>query len=148
MCEITDKIMQSANTIDRILTNSVRELTIATMTVKSGRDVVYVVDMDTNEIVFVNDYTKELFGDVVGKVCYEAFHDSTYPCEFCTNEELIKSEDGFVIWTYFNRKVKRLYYIVDMLKIIGDKRYRFERATDITDSLTDIVHLTFKNDLI
>ena len=34
----------------------------------------YVTDIDTYEILFMNTYIKNLFGDRVGEICWKAFH--------------------------------------------------------------------------
>ena len=51
----------------------------------SLQDPVYVADMDTYEILYVNDALVEAFGDVRGRLCHQAFHDRPTPCPFCTN---------------------------------------------------------------
>lgn len=46
--------------------------------------VVYVADIDTHELLFMNKYGKDIYGDVVGRICWQALQkgqDTT--CEFC-----------------------------------------------------------------
>lgn len=75
---------------------------------------VYVVDMDTHELLYVNDYMKNTFGkNIVGKKCYEVIHHNISPCFFCKNRYL---ENTFVPykWTHKNVLTNRYYKIIDM----------------------------------
>ncbi len=55
--------------------------------------VVYVADMQSYEILFANKYTKDLFGDVTGEICWKALQtNQTEPCSFCTNDKLLNKE--------------------------------------------------------
>jgi len=38
----------------------------------SMESVIYVADMETYELLFINEYTRNLFGDVLGQVCWKA----------------------------------------------------------------------------
>ena len=52
--------------------------------------VVYTVDMETHELIFSNQYARKLFGDIVGKTCWQALQTGkTGPCGFCTNHKLL-----------------------------------------------------------
>jgi len=54
---------------------------------------VYVADMDTYDILFVNKSVRELYGDCVGKLCYETFQvDQTGQCAICTNGKLLDAD--------------------------------------------------------
>ena len=51
---------------------------------------VYVADMNSHELLFVNDTIKQWAGDVVGQKCFRALHPGrTTPCSFCSNSELL-----------------------------------------------------------
>src|SRR6185369_4192067 len=54
--------------------------------------VIYVADMTTNEILYMNRFASAVFGnDWEGRACYDVLqsgHDK--PCEFCTNPYLVK----------------------------------------------------------
>lgn len=55
---------------------------------------VYVADIETYEILFMNRKMKDDFNaDLVGKICYEAFRNQSDICEHCTNNKL-RDEDG------------------------------------------------------
>ena len=57
---------------------------------------VYVADMETYELLFVNKYLMEHLGnDLTGKKCYEVLHKGrTAPCDFCTNRKLMEKGES------------------------------------------------------
>ena len=61
------------------------------LTVLDGIDAaIYVADMETYQILFMNKYMIESFGkDLTGKTCWEVFRGETEPCGHCTNDQLI-----------------------------------------------------------
>ncbi len=96
---------------------------------------VYVTDMETYEILFVNKTFLDLLGkDPVGGICYREFQGLDRPCEFCTNDIIAKSGGAPYIWEYYNPKVRRHFQIVDRVIRWPDGRdVRFEFASDITE---------------
>ena len=51
---------------------------------------VYVADMETYDLLFMNARARKTFGDHVGKKCWEAIQPGqTGPCPLCTNDKLI-----------------------------------------------------------
>jgi PAS domain S-box-containing protein len=100
--------------------------------------VVYVTDMKTYEILFINKYTHDIFGDVQGKICWQTFQaGQTGPCVFCTNDRLL-GPDGTPAapysWEFQNTVTKRWYYIQDRaIPWVDGRTVRMEIATDITD---------------
>jgi len=74
---------------------------------------VYVADMKTYEIVFINAYGKKIWGDIKGKICWQVLQKGKNSvCEFCTNSQLIgtdgKPNEG-VAWEFQNMITKRWY---------------------------------------
>ena len=54
---------------------------------------VYVSDMDTYQVLFINEYGKRRFGDITGKICWQSLQkDQSGPCPFCTNKYLLDDE--------------------------------------------------------
>ncbi|MBU0909090.1 MAG: hypothetical protein KJ717_05940, partial [Proteobacteria bacterium] len=52
--------------------------------------IIYVADMQTYELLFVNQYTRQIFGDITGKICWQALQvGQSGPCPFCTNDQLV-----------------------------------------------------------
>ena len=99
---------------------------------------VYVVDMQTYEVLFVNSSARRLLGDAVGGICWEVFQGyKEGPCSFCTNAQLLEA-DGTpaapVIWEHFNARLQRWFQVHDQAIPWDDGRYvRMEVALDITE---------------
>ena len=99
---------------------------------------VYVADMETYEIIFMNQHMRNSFGaDWVGKICWKVFRNETQPCSICTNSKLLDTHGypvGEVVWEGQNPITGRWYKNFDRAIAWGDGRYvRLEVATDITD---------------
>lgn len=99
---------------------------------------VYVADMQTYDILFINRHGRNIFGDVTGQTCWQAIQsDQSGPCPFCTNHLLIDAQGqptGIHTWEFHNTRNQRWYYIMDRaIKWIDGRIVRLEIATDITD---------------
>jgi PAS domain S-box-containing protein len=99
---------------------------------------VYVVDMQTYEILFVNKYGRDIWGDIEGKVCWATIQSGqTGPCPFCTNDRLVDAAGkpiGTYAWEFKNTVNERWYDCRDSAIQWPDGRIvRMEIATDITD---------------
>ncbi|MGZ3437898.1 MAG: two-CW domain-containing protein, partial [Polyangia bacterium] len=99
--------------------------------------IVYVSDFDTYEVLYVNRYATELFGDCLGKRCYQALQfGQDGPCSFCTNGRLLV--DGKpgppVVWESQNTRTKRWYLCIDKaVPWLDGRLVRMEAAVDITE---------------
>ncbi|HMA83219.1 MAG TPA: PAS domain-containing sensor histidine kinase [Candidatus Thermoplasmatota archaeon] len=96
---------------------------------------IYVADPKTYEILFTNSKLREsLKKDVTGKRCYEALQNKNHPCEFCTNDIILKNKGKPYKWEYHNTYTKKDYELTDKIITWSDGRdVRFELAIDITD---------------
>ena len=109
------------------------------VTILDGLEVVvYVADMETYEILYLNEYTKKMFGDVTGNICWQEFSKgATKPCDYCTNNRLTDDQGrptGPLILERLNNKVGAWFRIVDKAITWVDGRIvRLEIATDIND---------------
>ncbi|MCK9196022.1 MAG: PAS domain S-box protein [Syntrophales bacterium] len=98
---------------------------------------VYVTDMQTNELLFINKYGHDIWGDIEGKICWQTIQaGQTGPCEFCTNDRLVgpegKPTDG-VVWDFQNTVNGHWYECRDRAIYWPDGRIvRMEIATDVT----------------
>lgn len=96
--------------------------------------VLYVADMETYELLFMNKHAERLWGTMVGKPCYTVLQaGQNRPCEFCTNPQLTR--DGHpVVWEFQNTVNKRWFLCIDKAIPWSDGRLvRMEVAIDITD---------------
>lgn len=99
---------------------------------------VYVADMETYEVLFINRRGRNIFGDIEGEKCWSTLQKSqSGPCSFCTNAQLIDSDgnptDG-VVWEFCNTADGRCYECRDRaIRWADGRRVRIEIATDITE---------------
>ena len=99
---------------------------------------VYVADIETHELLLVNQYFRDHFGEPAPSLkCYELIQDGrTAPCPFCTNDALV-NENGQpnppVVWEHQNPRNGRWYQCIDRAIHWPDGRLvRMEIAIDIT----------------
>jgi len=82
-------IMEAISTRDKVIT-SVAERFQAVL--DSLDAIVYVADMETYELLFLNSYGRKIGGDCLGKKCYLTLQlGQNSPCSFCTNHLLVDS---------------------------------------------------------
>lgn len=99
-------------------------------------EVVYITDMDTYEIVYMNKKIREEYGGYpvehfAGKKCYEVFQRNSTPCKICTNHKL--KYGGFVEWQYYNPILDKCFMLKDRMIEKNGRRYRVEIALDISN---------------
>ena len=101
--------------------------------------IVYVADFDSHEILFANEYLKQLFGfDPVGRLCWQFLHaNQDGPCSFCTNCRLLDkngSPSPPLQWEYQNPYNKKWYVAKDQAILWSNGKFvRLEIAIDITE---------------
>jgi signal transduction histidine kinase/ActR/RegA family two-component response regulator len=98
---------------------------------------IYVSDMDTHEIIFLNKYMRDNFGsDLVGQKCYRVFRNEKGPCEHCTNPRLLDEQGnptGAIVWEGKNPLINKWYINYDRaIKWTDGRHVRLQVATDIT----------------
>lgn len=98
-------------------------------------EVIYVSDPENYEIIYANRTLKNLLKkDPTGGKCYEEFQGFDSPCDFCTNERILKKKGEPYYWHYHNPIIGRDFKIMDKIINWPDGRdLRFEIAFDITD---------------
>nr|WP_319492337.1 PAS domain S-box protein [uncultured Desulfobacter sp.] len=54
---------------------------------------IYITDIDSNEILFMNKYLKQHYPkDLTGEICWKSFHENQNgPCDYCKKEKLTDS---------------------------------------------------------
>ena len=97
-------------------------------------EVIYVADPESYEVLYVNQTVKDAFQkELIGGICYKEFQGFDSPCEFCTNEIILKEKPAPYRWQYHNPVLNRDYDIVDrIIKWPDGRDVRFEFAQDIT----------------
>ena len=99
---------------------------------------VYVNDMNSYEILFINTYGQNIWGDINGKICWQTIQaGQAGPCNFCTNSKIVGPDGNpteVVAWEFQNTVNKRWFDCRDRAIYWPDGRIvRMEIATDITD---------------
>ena len=99
---------------------------------------VYVADMETYEILFMNKYMIENFdGDITGEICWDAFRGESGPCPNCTNDQLIDENGrptGVCVWQDKNPITQKWYINHDRaIEWTNGRLVRLQIATDITE---------------
>ena len=99
---------------------------------------IYVADMETFEILFMNEHMVRSFGrDMVGEKCWEAFREESGPCQDCTNDQLIDANSkptGVCVWQDISPVTGRWYINhARAIKWIDGRLVKIQIGTDITD---------------
>jgi PAS domain S-box-containing protein len=100
--------------------------------------IIYVADLKTYEILYINSYTRKLFGDIEGKTCWQTLQSGQYgPCAFCSNDKLLNpdgSPAAVYHWEFQNTVNGRWYEIRDSaIEWIDGRIVRMEVANDVTE---------------
>ncbi len=100
--------------------------------------IVYVADLETYELLYVNKYAAEHFGrDWHNRKCYHYLQSGQdRPCVFCTNPQLtVNGEAGEpVVWEFLNTKNNRWYDCFDKaIRWTDGRLVRLEVALDVTE---------------
>ncbi len=98
---------------------------------------VYVADLETYEILFMNQHMRASFGrELVGETCWEVFRGAAAPCPHCTNYRLLDEVGepaGEIVWEGQNPITGRWYKNSDRAIRWDDGRFvRLQIATDIS----------------
>ncbi|MFW6346519.1 MAG: GGDEF domain-containing protein [Halomonas sp.] len=98
---------------------------------------VYVSDIRSYELLFLNAYGRQQWGEPAGRKCWQVLQEGqSGPCTFCNNAELLDAEGRpgtAVVWEFRNTQDGRWYQCRDQAIEWSDGRLvRVEIATDIT----------------
>ncbi len=140
--EITDRVMMEKalreNEEKKIEQEQIKEAYNRLSTVMDSMDsLVYIADMQTYELLFVNSLGIKIFGNIIGQACWKTIQKGqTGPCPFCPNSRLIDKDGnptGVYQYEFLNTINNRWYDCRDMaIKWIDGRIVRMEVATDIT----------------
>jgi two-component system, OmpR family, phosphate regulon sensor histidine kinase PhoR len=99
----------------------------------------YVADMDTYELLYINAYGEKLFGaDALGHQCFRVLQAGQHAaCPFCTNHRLIGADgeprEPFV-WEFQNTVTGRWFQCIDRaIRWTDGRLVRMEVAVDVTE---------------
>ncbi len=100
--------------------------------------VIYVADIETHELLFVNRFTTDAFGDDwKNQTCHAYLQQGmSDPCGFCTNNQLLVAGEAGppVMWEFRNTKNQRWYECFDKaIRWTDGRLVRLEIAMDVTE---------------
>ncbi len=99
---------------------------------------IYVADIKTHEILFMNRRMIEDFGkNLIGKICYDVFRREAGPCPNCSNDRLVDESGrptGVIVWQGHNPVSDKWYINYDRaIEWIDGRVVRLQIATDISE---------------
>ncbi len=123
---------------DEIGTHLKNENTRFQKTLDTIDAVIYVADIETYELLYLNELGKKNTGNKIGQKCYIALQKGqTSPCAFCTNHLLLDENNKpkkVHVWEFQNTITGKWYQCRDQAIPWTDGRLvRIEIATDITE---------------
>lgn len=98
---------------------------------------VYLTDMDSYQLLYINQFGKQLYKingekEYVGKMCYKVLQGKEEPCSFCTNSELKQNES--CTWLNHNQILDEYFIIKDKMIQKDGRNLRFETAYNVTST--------------
>ena len=98
---------------------------------------VYVSDMQTYEILFMNQHMKDSFAsDFTGKVCFEVFREERKVCQHCKIDTLLDADgqpNGVYSWECQNPITRKWYINYDRaISWDNNRMVHMQVATDVT----------------
>lgn len=116
-------------------------------------EVVYVVDLENYELLYLNKYGLKLFGyekfdEIKGITCYEVFYKTNSPCSFCNASRLTNKE--YHEWECKNILLNKYFIIKEKLIKWNGKNAHMAVAMDITKKEEEKITLeqTLENERI
>ena len=95
-------------------------------------EIIYVSDVDTNELYYINKIGRKLTGiyDYKGQKCFRTLLGRDQPCRDCIKRKL--SQDSFITWKRSNDLLKKNFIVKGKLIPWMGKMACLEIVTDIT----------------
>lgn len=107
---------------------------------------IYVTDVETDEIVYMNDYMKNTFqvSNTEGKKCWQILQSGMNKrCEFCKIKQLQESNSQKIcVWYEKNTITEKTYLNHDTLELWDNKLYHIQNSIDVTEQLQLSVEAT------
>lgn len=99
---------------------------------------IYVVDIETHEIIYMNKHMKSYSEDFTGKICYKSIYCEDKPCLFCKIDKLVdniskRPNNEAVTFEHFNPVNDRWYQLQEKAICWPDGRIvKYSIAVDIS----------------
>jgi signal transduction histidine kinase len=144
-----------SSTIQRNKAETAKHHTIKTLsTIMNNMSTIYImiIDIDTMDVIFVNQNTKERSGmDIHGTKCWCSMQKGqTGVCDFCPRTEILETKNYSKIY-YFEKKKKKfdqwLYHTHSCIEWIDGKIVMMVVTIDITDRKRNEIELTHAKEM-
>lgn len=136
-CSSDDVRVSDAAAAAVMASNGLEQFLAVSTLFDAAEMVLYVADMDTHELLFMNPFAERIWGTGWrGQLCYRVLQDGqSKPCAFCTNDRLREgSGEHPVVWEFQNTHDQHWYLCIDKaIPWPGRHRVRMEVAIDITE---------------
>lgn len=98
-------------------------------------EVVYIVDPESYELLYLNTFGLKLFGyekfdEIKGQTCYEVFYKENSPCSFCNANRL--TLEKYYEWECKNTLLNKYFIVKEKLLKWNEKNAHVVIAVDIT----------------
>ncbi len=99
---------------------------------------VFAIDLATHEVLFANKFVRRVFGEAVGKACWQIFMDGqSGPCDFCPGPFLVDEQQhprGKVhVWEYHHTALGRWFELHEQaVRWVDGRLVHLKIATDVT----------------
>jgi PAS domain S-box-containing protein len=120
--------------------NRINSRTLSTLKniLNSIDELIYVTDINTDDILFVNDAMRHHYGiegNGVGEKCYKLFQEGLEErCEFCPCHQLDKDPDTPIAWQEHSPVTGHIYRNVDRyIDWLDGKKVHMQHSVDITE---------------
>lgn len=99
-------------------------------------EMIYILDPNSYEILYMNESIKKAFGCSVGKKCYTIFDNFESPCLNCHNKEIFGDNVGktFIYEIKSGKNNKWYKSTIRALKCLDGRLLRYTIAVDITET--------------
>jgi len=79
---------------------------------------VYIVDLETFEVIFANQAMEPIMADKNAKNCWESIYAQTAPCQWCKVHELsAKKSSESIVYEHFNEVANKWYQIQEKILV-------------------------------
>lgn len=95
---------------------------------------IYISDPNTYEILYANKIVRDFYGEnLIGETCYKKFQRINAPCEFCTNDIVLKDNKNSYQCELHNTVINQDFLLTDKIIHWSDSRdVKFRFAVNIT----------------
>jgi len=138
--EVADSINTMAADIAKANEETTRAMAVLQSVMGNVEAAIYVCDPQTKTLVYANNHLMDLLHrtDLQGKICYEALHGKTAPCEYCPHSRLfdangVPSQAALQSEILFD-ECGKIFFLTDRLVTWHDGRVlHMQMGADVTE---------------